>query len=219
MAKKKNSSASISERLKPSKTIFKSNAVTFNKKTNKLESKVSTQNNIISKPLIKPIQSKPITLAKPQINTNSGTNLAKIETKPKAPKTIESNLLPLKIKQIDPSFQIRKNDVIQTINTETNTVKLELYDNGDIDGDSVSVFYNNEILIYHKRLTDKPLILEIPVKDNQPNELVMYADNLGTIPPNTALLIVTDGKKRYEVRITSDLVKSGAIRFVHSKKE
>jgi len=47
------------------------------------------------------------------------------------------------------------------------------------------------------------------------NELVMYAENLGTIPPNTALMVVTDGTKRYEVRITSDLKKSGAIHFIH----
>jgi tryptophan synthase alpha chain len=47
--------------------------------------------------------------------------------------------------------------------------------------------------------------------DNQSdvNELVMYAENLGSIPPNTALMIVTDGPNRYEVRITSDLEKSG----------
>ena len=46
----------------------------------------------------------------------------------------------------------------------------------------------------------------------------MYAENLGEIPPNTALMVVTDGKNRYEVRIASDLEKSGAIRFVHKPK-
>ena len=50
------------------------------------------------------------------------------------------------------------------------------------------------------------------------NELIMYADNLGEIPPNTALMIVTDGDNRYEVRITSDLQKSGTIRFVRKPK-
>jgi hypothetical protein len=46
----------------------------------------------------------------------------------------------------------------------------------------------------------------------------MYADNLGSIPPNTALMVITDGEKRYEVRISSDLKKSGTIRFVHKPK-
>jgi hypothetical protein len=59
----------------------------------------------------------------------------------------------------------------------------------------------------------------LPINSDEINELVMYADNLGTIPPNTALMIVTDGNKRYEVRVTSDLKKSGTIRFVRNKKE
>jgi hypothetical protein len=46
----------------------------------------------------------------------------------------------------------------------------------------------------------------------------MYADNLGSIPPNTALMVVTDGNNRYEVRISSDLEKSGVIRFIHKPK-
>ena len=50
------------------------------------------------------------------------------------------------------------------------------------------------------------------------NELVMYADNLGSIPPNTALMVVTDGDSRYEVRISSDLQRSGVIRFIHKPK-
>jgi hypothetical protein len=47
------------------------------------------------------------------------------------------------------------------------------------------------------------------------NELTMFAENLGSIPPNTALMIVNDGDKRYEVRITSDTQKNGTIAFVH----
>ena len=46
----------------------------------------------------------------------------------------------------------------------------------------------------------------------------MYAENLGEIPPNTALMVVTDGENRYEVRISSDLEKSGVIRFVYKPK-
>ena len=91
-----------------------------------------------------------------------------------------------------------------------------MYDNGEIDGDSVSVFYNGSLLVSHKRLSDKPIILTLPLnKSIEVNELTMYAENLGTIPPNTALMVVTDGDKRYEVRITSDTEKNGTIAFVH----
>jgi len=41
----------------------------------------------------------------------------------------------------------------------------------------------------------------------------LYADNLGSIPPNTALMIITDGTNRYEVRLSADLKNNAAIRF------
>ena len=214
LAKRKNSSPSISERLRSNTNLKTTDVVVYNKQSNKLETKLSNKSNLNKTTVNKPKIIAPAPLVKVKPLAPLATNLTKTES---TPKQIENNLLPKKLKQVDPSFEIRKNDVMQTINTENATVKIELYDNGDIDGDSVSVFYNNEILLYHKRLTNQPLKLEIPVKENEQNELVMYADNLGTIPPNTALLIVTDGKKRYEVRITSDLEKSGAIRFVHTK--
>lgn len=112
-------------------------------------------------------------------------------------------------------FEKRSNTVLETISVKNKTVKVDLYDNGEIDGDSISLFYNGKLLMSSKRLSEKPISLTITVEDNVENELVMYAENLGTIPPNTALMVVTDGNKRYEVRITSDLQKSGVINFVH----
>jgi hypothetical protein len=110
----------------------------------------------------------------------------------------------------------RVNKLLKTIEVENRTVKVDLYDNGEIDGDSVTVFYNGKLLLANKKLSDKPLSFNISVDEStKVNELVMYAENLGSIPPNTALMVVTDGPNRYEVRITSDLQKSGVINFVH----
>lgn len=139
----------------------------------------------------------------------------------------EPKIIPVpNIKVISPAenlsaagFEKRNNTILRTVIVENSSVKIELYDNGEVDGDSISLFYNGKILLAHKRLSETPILLEIPVNSDEENELVMYADNLGTLPPNTALMIVRDGSKRYEVRITSDLKKSGAIRFIHSKKE
>lgn len=116
-------------------------------------------------------------------------------------------------------FERRGNNVLKTIDIENETFKVDLYDNGDIDGDSISLFFNGKLILAHKRLSDKALTLTLDVDNERDmNELIMYADNLGSIPPNTALMVVTDGNKRYEVRISSDLEKSGSIRFVHKPK-
>lgn len=115
-------------------------------------------------------------------------------------------------------FEKRNNTVLKTIEIENETIKIDLYDNGEIDGDSVSLFLNGKLLLARKKLTTLPLTIRIPFEElDDENELVMYAENLGTIPPNTAIMIVTDGNKRYEVRITSDLQKSGTIKFVKKK--
>lgn len=116
-------------------------------------------------------------------------------------------------------FEKRSANLIKTIEIEKEIFKVDLYDNGDIDGDTISLFFNGKLVLAHKKLTDRALSINLDVdKSRDVNELVMYAENLGSIPPNTAVMIVTDGENRYEVRIASDLQKSGTIRFVHKPK-
>jgi hypothetical protein len=75
-------------------------------------------------------------------------------------------------------------------------IRLEFYDNGAVDGDSISVFLNNKLVLPASRLENTPLVLNITYDDNLPfNELSMFAESLGTIPPNTAVLVIYDGKK------------------------
>jgi hypothetical protein len=117
------------------------------------------------------------------------------------------------------SFEKRIPSVLKTIEIEHENFEVQLYDNGEVDGDSVSLFYNGKLILLHKRLSEKPITLTLDATtDNPINELTMYADNLGEIPPNTALMVVTDGEKRYEVRISSDLKNSGTINFIHKQK-
>ena len=86
-----------------------------------------------------------------------------------------------------------------------------------MDGDIVSVYYNGKMIVNNKKLTEKPLTLNLTIDATKAeNELLVFAENEGNIPPNTALMIVTEGNKRTEVRITSDEKKNGVIIF--SKK-
>lgn len=115
-------------------------------------------------------------------------------------------------------YEKRENRILKQIEVENQLIKVDLFDNGEIDGDSITLFYNNMMLVSHKRLTDKAITFTIMVDDEEAGELEMYAENLGTIAPNTAVMVVTDGNKRYETRVTSDLTKSGVIRFIRRKK-
>ncbi|MFC4261375.1 hypothetical protein ACFOWM_00670 [Ferruginibacter yonginensis] len=161
------------------------------------------------------VVNKPTTTAKNTITTKAAVTQPTNNTEPTTPIAVNTPKPTTPTTVIPPGFEKRNTNVLQTVIVENPTVKIELYDNGEVDGDSVSLFYNGKVLLAHKRLTQNAIMIDLPVNNDEVNELVMYADNLGTLPPNTALMIVTDGKKRYEVRITSDLQKSGTIRFVH----
>lgn len=103
---------------------------------------------------------------------------------------------------------------IEVIELDVPQFRVELYDNGQVDGDTVSLFFNNRLMVAQKRLSTTPIALDLVLDKNRPdNELVMYAENLGSIPPNTALMVVTVRDKRYEVNITSTEDVNGAVRF------
>ncbi|MBC7866482.1 MAG: hypothetical protein H7X88_03010 [Gloeobacteraceae cyanobacterium ES-bin-316] len=106
----------------------------------------------------------------------------------------------------------RANPLIKRIETEAADLLLELYDNGQVDGDTVSIYHNNHLLLSHAALTDKPLQIKIQLDALHPHhELIMVADNLGSIPPNTSLMILTTKNKRYEIFISSSEQKNAKI--------
>jgi hypothetical protein len=113
----------------------------------------------------------------------------------------------------------RQKEVMQTYQLDTTDVKIDLYDNAEIDDDTVTVFLNNTLLLYRKRLTDKALTLQFHAYPGTEYELMMYADNLGRIPPNTALMVITAGKKRYELRVISSEQKSAVVKFVYQPSQ
>jgi hypothetical protein len=108
----------------------------------------------------------------------------------------------------------RSKKLVQLIEVDDASFKVELYDNGQVDGDTVSLYFNNRLMVSRKRLSTTPITLEIKLdRDKLDNELVMYAENMGSIPPNTALMVVTVRDKRYELNITSTEEANGTVRF------
>lgn len=123
---------------------------------------------------------------------------------------------------IPQTYQLEKRtkEVTQVLEVEQDSVTVTLYDNGIIDGDSITLLYNNSIILFKQLLKTSPLTLRLKINPEiKNNELVMYADNLGSIPPNTALMIVTDGDKRYTVNVSSTQKTNGTVYFSPVKKK
>jgi hypothetical protein len=113
-------------------------------------------------------------------------------------------------------FPPREVEVVKTITVKNPQIKLEFYDNAEIDHDTITVFINNKILLYRQMLTDKPLTILFNALPGAPYEVVMYANNLGDIPPNTALMMVTAGSQKFDVFLSSTEEKSAAVHFVYT---
>ena len=108
----------------------------------------------------------------------------------------------------------RKKNVIRTLTVNTDTVVLRVYDNGVVDGDIVSVVYNDNVVIDKLSLTTRAVEVKIPVNTSQINTLVFHAHNLGEFPPNTAKLEIIYGNKKEELTVSSDLTVSSTIDIV-----
>lgn len=125
----------------------------------------------------------------------------------KADTTIPTRREPVIIKTPVPKILLeRENRLVRTIYTDEENIQVDLYDNGTIDNDTISLYHNNQLVVSNGRLSYSPITYRIRCDKNAPHhELVIVAENLGEIPPNTALMVITMGRnvKRYEIFLTS----------------
>ncbi len=116
---------------------------------------------------------------------------------------------------IEEKFITRKKVFIKDIPVSGDSVELRFYDNAEIDGDSISLFLNDRLLFQHIRLTGNAYTIKIAVSElNTTNELIMVAENLGSIPPNTSYMVAIINNKRYDAYLASSEGSSAMIRLI-----
>lgn len=182
----------------------------------------------VEKPIVKEIATAVIVVPKPivRIPENEPKINPEKENPVKPIQSIDKQRLPVKttnpaVTSI-PILQVplvlpkpiatRENLLIRKIEVEESEMLIELYDNGEIDGDTVSIYHNNKLIVSRAGLSAKPISINIKIDKEHPHhELVMVADNLGSIPPNTSLMIITANKNRYEVFISSSEQKNAKV--------
>ena len=116
----------------------------------------------------------------------------------------------------------RENNLVKTIITSEEYIQVELYDNGTIDNDTISVYHNNQLVVSNSRLSYTPIILKIKCsKTDNRHELIVVAENLGDIPPNTALMVIKagTGKERYEIFLASNEQRNAKVIIEYKPKE
>jgi hypothetical protein len=119
---------------------------------------------------------------------------------------------------VETQFKEREEVVSDEIEVESDTLKVDFYDNGEVDGDSISVFFNKELLSFSQKLTTRSVHFDLRLDSlKQINELSMFANNLGSIPPNTALMVIDDGKNKFNIRLSSSLEKNATVKIRRKK--
>ncbi|MFD2524871.1 hypothetical protein ACFSQD_03555 [Flavihumibacter stibioxidans] len=133
--------------------------------------------------------------------TSAGNNRSVV----KGP-TLDANSLTSRFKQ-------RQTIVANEVTVNSDSIRVSFYDNGDIDGDTITVFLNGTPVLEKQMISAKATTIYIkldPAKEF--NDIAMFAENLGSIPPNTALMIVYDGNTPQEVFLSSNLQQNGSVR-------
>lgn len=159
----------------------------------------------------------------PEINyrftrSDDTTDLVMVNEEPVVQKPVVIATDPAPQPEAAADFTKRTKVFTKELELENPSIRLEIYDNGEIDGDMISLYLNDKLVLPKVTLTHKAVRLTIDLDPSLPfNELSMFAENLGTKPPNTAALIVYDGKTRYETLLSSDLSKSATLKL--KKKE
>ena len=161
-----------------------------------------------TKPIAKPV----VKQAPPPIAKKTTTIINKEPVKQK-PADVRPTIKEISTKAPVPELLLtRNNALIKTIETPEAEMIIELYDNGEIDGDTVTVYHNNSLLVANAGLSAKAVRFKIKVDKQHPyHDLVMVANNLGSIPPNTSLMVVTANEQRYELFISSSEQKNARV--------
>lgn len=136
---------------------------------------------------------KTLVVKKQQVNEEETT---------KTPETKRPLVLP---------YSQRKEHVQQSLDITSDSLLLSFYDNGVVDGDSISVYLNNKPVVINAMLKSVATKKTIDVTGVSELKLLLVAENLGSIPPNTGLLIIRDGEKTYQINFTADMQTNASI--------
>ena len=84
-----------------------------------------------------------------------------------------------------------------------------------------SVNQNMGLVNFEVLLNNKPIKFKLKVDKNKKfNELVMVAENLGSEPPNTAVMFVTEKSgRRQQVLLSTDMTHNEVVYFIRIGKE
>jgi hypothetical protein len=209
----KKQNGSVSKPIVKTKPATKPSASVVKKPVPKLSTSVITKPTVTKPKVTVPIVKKPAAQTPPVVKKIEPvkTITAPITTPSKPPTQL------VKVPEVTNG---RKNSEQSRIILSEKKINISIYDNGTVDGDTVSIFFDGKMVVSKKRLTTTPISVDLELDESiNLHTLILFADNLGSIPPNTALVVVTTASgKRYELYSSATFEKNAALIFEYKPK-
>lgn len=153
------------------------------------------------------IQEQPLEIEKPQPKPEP--EVAETEKVDKKSPTVEMT---------EHNIPLTLNDRIVekqgTVEVNSEDIKVIVWDQSIVDNDTISLSFNGKWILKNYPLSAEKKIIKIDLQPNTNNYLVLYAKNMGQIPPNTATIAVRNSDGTQILTLSSDLKKCGAINFL-----
>ena len=107
----------------------------------------------------------------------------------------------------------RKTVVVDEFVTTHRFLTIHYWDHMKEDGDTVSFLLDHRYLVQHEALRKKRKSISIELAPGT-YLFQLFAENLGSIPPNTAAISFSGGKQKQLFILSSDLKETQAIRII-----
>ena len=104
--------------------------------------------------------------------------------------------------------------LVGSIISHTQQLTFAIWDDVIDDGDSISIKINNEWLVQGCPVKKYPKYITVTLKPGA-NTIIFMADNLGSIPPNTSVLEIIDGKRRKSYEMDSKPGEKNIVKILY----
>lgn len=109
----------------------------------------------------------------------------------------------------------RKYEVQGAVSLEkeaTDSLRIEITDNSTVDGDVISLYIDDSLVLHQQTITDTPIVLNLAVAHKKgTTRIKMAAESMGSVPPCTAHIIITTKSQRHEQDVWSNEATNGVI--------
>lgn len=104
--------------------------------------------------------------------------------------------------------------LLGALTSTSRQLTLVIWDDAVEDGDTVSININGQWVAKGFPVKKNPQKITVTVSPG-PNNITLVADNLGSIPPNTSIIEIIDGKKRKSFIMATELGEDNLIKVFY----